>query len=195
MHFEVGRRPSPLYARLRRDLPEQIVLTHDGPRFFLYAVTLEELRAAREAIDRAGGAELFTVPPRIGHWEPQLLIWRQVDPPISEEEARAQSEHARAERRRRRSKRPAAVEPDTQRAVASVVGRLIRKSFEAEMLEVAAALDLHCEIVEHPHLLSTQVVFNLTGAPSDVHRFESTLRSRARATIRVDPGLIPYGGF
>lgn len=63
------------------------------------------------------------------------------------------------------------------------------------MLEAAASLDLRCEIVEHPHLLSTQILFNLTGTLGDIQKFEKCLHDRAQATIRVDPGLIPYGGF
>jgi len=74
-----------------------------------------------------------------------------------------------------------------------VTGKLIRKSFERQMLTFAQELGLQCAIVEHPHLLSTQVAFNVTGPSSGVDQFDRYLKSEAKATARLDPGLIPYG--
>lgn len=74
-----------------------------------------------------------------------------------------------------------------------VVGKLIRKSFERQMLSFAHGIDLQCAIVEHPHLLSTQVAFEVTGPHGSVDQFDRYLKSEAKATARLDPGLIPYG--
>ena len=89
-----------------------------------------------------------------------------------------------------------ATAPDEEsetRTVMCVTGKLIRKSFERQMLAFAQELGLQCAIVEHPHLLSTQVAFNVTGPSSSVEQFDRYLKSEAKATTRLDPGLIPYG--
>ena len=68
-----------------------------------------------------------------------------------------------------------------------VTGKLIRKSLEHQMVAFAQELGLQCAIVEHPHLLSTQVAFNVTGPSSSIEQFDRYLKSEARATIRLDP--------
>jgi hypothetical protein len=58
------------------------------------------------------------------------------------------------------------------------------------MLEYAKSLGLECVIVEHPHLLSTQVAFRVTGPTSDVEEFVSYVDVQANAGTRMDLGLI-----
>jgi hypothetical protein len=74
-----------------------------------------------------------------------------------------------------------------------VIGKVIRKSFEAQMVAFAQDLGLKCDTVEHPHLLSTQVVFNVTGPTSVVDEFQTYLKNEARFSSRLDPGLVPFG--
>jgi hypothetical protein len=194
LEFElaVGAHPDRLYARLRDSLGDEVVLTHNGARFFAYAAADEQLRSARGLIEVATWEHGLAKPPMISRWEPELVIWRQIDPPITDQQARAQSRRAAAERERERGQES---RPSTQRTVAALVGKPARKSFEAEMAQLAASLGLGCEIVEHPHLLRTQVLFNLAGARRDIRLFESQLGSAARATMRIDPGLIPSEGL
>lgn len=193
LEFElaVGSHSDRLYGGLRDDLGDEIVLTHNGARFFAYSATDEQLRSARALVDVATWEHGLAKPPMISRWEPELLIWRQIDPPISDQQARAQSRRAAAERERERAQEPRLKGPSIERTVAAVVGKPVRKSFEAEMLQLARSLGLGCEIVEHPHLLTTQVLFNLTGERRDMQLFESQLDRAARAKMRIDPGLIP----
>jgi hypothetical protein len=193
LEFElaVGSHPDRLYGRLRDSLEDEIVLTHKGARFYAYAASEQQLRSARAFVDVVTYEHGLARPAKISGWEPELLIWRQIDPPISDQEARAQSRRAAAEREREPESRLNG--PSAQRTVAALVGGPLRQPFEAEMLQLAASLGLGCEIVEHPHLLTTQVLFNLMGARRDIQSFESQLNRVARATMRVDPGLIPPG--
>lgn len=101
----------------------------------------------------------------------------------------------RAHREREVARRSRGQGAATERAVACVVRRMIRASFESTMLLVAESLDLRCRIAEHPHLLSTQVVFHVSGSLADVQRFEVKLHEGARASMHIDPGLIPYGAY
>jgi hypothetical protein len=43
-------------------------------------------------------------------------------------------------------------------------GELVRATFDQSMLEWAQKLGLRCELVEHPHLLATQVAGLEAGA-------------------------------
>jgi hypothetical protein len=58
------------------------------------------------------------------------------------------------------------------------------------MLEYAKNLGLECVVVEHPHLLSTQVAFRVTGPTSDVEQFVTYVNIEASAGTRMDLGLI-----
>jgi hypothetical protein len=194
LEFElaVGSHPDRLYARLRDSLGDEIVLTHNSALFLAYAATERQLRNARAFVDVVTYEHGLAKPSKVGRWEPELLIWRQIDPPISDQEARSQSRRAATERERAQQPRPKG--SSTQLTVGALLGDPVREPFEAEMRQLAASLGLGCEIVEHPHLLSTQVLFNLTGPGREIKFFESQLDHVARATMRIDPGLIPSGG-
>jgi hypothetical protein len=165
-------------------LGEDVVLTHDGNTLFAYAMTPESLHGARERIattlDRAGLKGAM----RISHWDASTLHWQQTDPPLSEHELR--QEQAEIEETRRR-------EGTVTRTVVCTIGRLIRKSFERQMVSFAQGDGLRCEVVEHPHLFSTQVAFELTGAPAHVEEFATYMREQAQTTTRVDLGSVPFG--
>jgi hypothetical protein len=66
----------------------------------------------------------------------------------------------------------------------------VRKSFEHQMLEYAKTLGLECTIVEHPHLLSTQVAFRATGPTAEVEQFVGYVNVEAKAGTRMDLGLV-----
>ena len=173
----------------RASLGDEVVLTHDGSTLFAYAMTEQALRQAREATEAVLGQDGRTGTIRLSHWDEGARQWLQTDPPIDEppierEEGQSytgQSRHPRSSGRQE------------TRTVACVIGKLIRKPFEQQMLSYAADLGLRCEIVEHPHLLSTQVAFSVTGSRSNVDAFAKYLRSEAKATTRLDPGLVPFG--
>jgi hypothetical protein len=170
----------------RSTLSEDVVLTHDGSKFFAYAPSETSIDGARDAIESVLRNEQRQATIRLSHWDEDLRTWHQIDPPLTpteEEQARLSAEeHIREESAE-------AAKPET-RTVVSVVGKLVRKSFEHQMLEYAKSRGLECVIVEHPHLLSTQVAFRVTGPTSDVEEFVAYVNIQASAGTRMDLGLI-----
>jgi hypothetical protein len=170
----------------RSTLSEDVVLTHDGSKFFAYAPSETSIDGARDAIESVLRNEHRQATIRLSHWDDDLRTWHQIDPPLTP----AQEEHARLSAEEHiREESAEAAKPET-RTVVSVVGKLVRKSFEHQMLEYAKSLGLECVIVEHPHLLSTQVAFRVTGPTSDVEAFVAYVNVQASAGTRMDLGLI-----
>ena len=54
------------------------------------------------------------------------------------------------------------------------------------MLDWASTLGLQCEIIEHPHLLTTQVAFSVTGPRRKIDEFAEGLRAEEVATMRAE---------
>jgi hypothetical protein len=169
-------------------LGDDVVVTHDNGRIFVYAASKGSLDAARVVLASALPDSHGRACVRASHWDEQLRIWRQIEPPLTYEEEQAMTTAVEAEVERR-----VANEPSESRTVMAVTGRLIRKQFERQMIGYAQGIGLECEVVEHPHLLSTQIAFTVTGAHNDVAAFARYLKSEAQASSRIDPGLIPYG--
>ena len=170
----------------RGALSEDVVLTHDGSRFFAYAPSEASIDGARNAIESVLRNEQRKATLRVSHWDEDLRAWHQIDPPLTaaeERQARALAEEHISEASAEAAK------PET-RTVVCVIGKLVRRSFEHQMLEYAKSLGLECDLVEHPHLLSTQVAFRVTGPTSDVDQFAGFLNVEARAGTRMDLGLI-----
>jgi hypothetical protein len=169
-------------------LGDDVVLTHDGSTLFAYSAGEDPLKHTRSSIEALLNHEGLTAQIRVCHWDDVTRRWQQIEPPLTaEEEAQVQ-----VARQQDADGDGADGQPET-RAVACTIGKLIRKSFEQQMLNFAQSIGLQCAIVEHPHLLSTQVAFNVTGPPSSVSEFERYLKSEARMTCRMDMGAIPFG--
>ncbi len=165
-------------------LPDDVVLSRDDNTLFVYAMHRESLASARAAVEQVLLRAGLTGTIAVSHWDPHALRWRQVDPPPPEAELRREQELLEAER--------SGADAATQTVVCTI-GRLIRKPFEQEVLSFAEQEGLRCELVEHPHLLSSQVVFTVTGEPERVEQFVRYVREDARSTTRIDPALIPFG--
>lgn len=157
---------------------DDVVLTHDGSTLFAYAASEDSLQAARKAIEAALTGDGPGAKIRASHWEQARMGWHQTDPPLAYSETDDPGHAGRNDA--------------TTRTLVCSVGKLIRPSFEQIMSEAAQDYRLKCEIIEHPHLLSTQVAFHLTGSQPGIDNFADCLKAEARATIRVDPGLIPF---
>jgi hypothetical protein len=170
----------------RASLGGDVVLTHDGSRFFAYAMSEQALQRARDATQPILHQQGLKGTIRLSHWDEDRREWRQTDPPLPEFPPEPEQTAPRW------ADSGSASRQET-RAIACTFGRLTRKPFEQQMVNYARELGLRCEIVEHPHLLSTQVAFNLTGSQSKIEAFAQYLRSEARATTRLDPGLVPFG--
>lgn len=175
-------RDKPFEQDARASLGDDVVLTHDGDTFFAYASSEQAIRRAREAIGSVLAREGRAGAIQLSHWDAPSRRWRQSEPPLSK--TQSESDEAAED---------IASDDTATRTVVCTIGRLIRKSFERQMVDLAKSLGLRCEFVEHPHLLSTQVAFNVTGRQESIAEFDRYLKSEARATTHVDPGLVPFG--
>jgi hypothetical protein len=153
---------------------DDVVVTHDGQRLFVYANAEAALSAARQAIESACQRRGLRTTIVVSHWDRELDRWRRVDPPETPSEAAA----ARAADREGET-------VETQTVVCNA-GRTLRASLEQAMRDRAAELGLECELVEHRHLLTTQVAFTITGPRHKIDEFRSALEADAWASIRAD---------
>ncbi len=155
-------------------VPDDVVITHDGRRLFAYAATEAALTAARAAIEDALRRDGVGAGIRVSHWDDELGQWRQTDPPPSQEQRNAE----------RAADRDAEV-IETRTMVASA-GKWVRDSFEQTMLDWAAKLGLKCTLIEHPHLLTTQVGFTVTGPRRKIDEFAQGLKAEGAVTVRAE---------
>jgi hypothetical protein len=173
LHGFVERMRDPaVLEEVRAAVPEDVVITHDGSRLFAYAAgrrTIEDARAAIEVVLVRDGlhAELA-----LSHFSTDLDEW--VDPDVPPP-AGAPSQASGPSRGEVRS-----------RTLVASAGKMIREDFEQSMRAWADQLGLRCEIVEHPHLLSTQVAFTVTGPPRKLDEFAAALAAEERQTIRTE---------
>jgi hypothetical protein len=158
--------------------PHDVVITHDGKLLFVYAASEPALTAARAALEAVLQTDAVAATISVSHWDDQLDDWRQTDPPLSESERQALETADRA---------AAAIE--TRSLVASV-GREIRTEFERSLQSAASELGIECELAEHPHLLTTQVAFTVTGPRRKVDEFVAGLHAEEHATIRTEYGVM-----
>ena len=151
------------------------VFTHDGKTFFAYAGSKASLDRARAAIEQGMRATRATGGIVTSRWDQGISEWRQVDPPPT---ADAGCEVARAR---------SSADADQPEACTTVcdIGKAIRKPFEEQASVFAQNLGLEYSIEEHPHLLSTQVAFTVSGSQKSVSAFVSYLKNEARTSARV----------
>jgi hypothetical protein len=163
--------------------PEDVVITHDGNTLFAYAADRELLSQARQAIEAAFAKDGVSASFLECRWDEELDDWRQVDPPPTDAAVRA----ADAQRRDGET-------VETRTLVASS-GKWIRAELEQSMLDWAEKLGIECTIVEHPHLLTTQVGFTVTGPRHKLQQFSEGLGAGERTSIRAENWLNAAGGF
>jgi hypothetical protein len=160
-------------------VPADVVVTHDGETLFAYAADADTLASARRAIEQAlSESEDAPAHVSVSHWDDALDRWRQVDPPPSD-----------AQRARQEAADRDALALQRQTFVANV-GREIRGEFEQSLERWANELGVECEVVEHAHLLSTQVAFNVRGPRRKVEEFVTGLQAEERATMRAELGVM-----
>jgi hypothetical protein len=156
------------------ELPRDVVVTHDGKTLFAYAASEASLKAARSAIQlHAPQSSIVT-----SHWDEQLDQWLQVDPALTGP-ARQREE---------------AVEQDAERVetrtLVTSAGKLIRAEVEASMQQWAQKLRLRVSIQEHRHLLTYQVLFEVTGPKRKIDEFAAGLNAEEHATMRAERMLM-----
>jgi hypothetical protein len=167
-----------LVEEIEAELPHDVVVTHDGNLLFAYAASEEEIRAAREVIERVLERDGVSARIVVSHWDEELDEWVQVDPPPSPEEVRREQAAERD-----------AETVETRTLVASA-GKLVRPHFERSLSDWAQKLGLECTITEHPHLLTTQVLFTCTGPRRKIDEFERALKAEGTTTLRSDATLM-----
>jgi hypothetical protein len=187
--------PAGLQARLRDArhfehelkplVGEDIVLSYDDDTLFAYANTQEAINETRRAIEHQLASDGLSTALQIAHWDEDLGAWHQVDPPLDESGLAGES--------RERDEHRAAADGDARvetRTVAITSGRMVRKWFETTVADEARALGVGLSIVEHPHLLTTQIAFTLTGPSDKVDAVIADLRDRAGAATRLETGYL-----
>jgi hypothetical protein len=69
-------------------------------------------------------------------------------------------------------------------------GKLIRAEVEQTMRGWAEKLGLKCDVIEHPHLLTTQVAFTVNGPKRKIDEFAEGLRAEELATMRTERAVM-----
>jgi hypothetical protein len=160
--------------RIGSGLPHDVVVTHDAAVMFAYAATRPSLDAARSAIETALQEEGRTAKLSVSHWDERSDEWRQVDPPLTDVQQRAEDAVERDQ------------EQQESRTLVISSGKMIRAEVEQTMRDCAAGLGIECEVIEHPHLLTTQVAFTVTGSRRKLDEFAEALRAEELATMRTE---------
>jgi hypothetical protein len=155
-----------------------VAITHDGSVLWAYAASSEALGAARRAIEQVLRDDGLTGDITVSHWDESVDDWLQVDPPL---EGRAAAHEQAAERQ--------AQTPESRTMVISS-GKMIRAEVEQTMREWASKLGLDCEVIEHPHLLTAQVAFTVTGPKGKIDEFAKGLRAEELATMRSERAVM-----
>jgi hypothetical protein len=175
----IGRLRGPdLVEEVEAKVPRDVVITHDGKLLFAYAADQAALSAARGTIEAVLAADGVRASVRVSHWDDEREKWCQIDPPLT---AAEQQSEAAAERH--------ANAVETRTLVVSS-GKMIRAEFEQSMREWAEKLQLQCAIVEHPHLLTTQLAFTVTGPKHKIDEFSRGLAAGEWATIRTETAVM-----
>jgi hypothetical protein len=170
LHAFVERMRDPAVLReARAAVAEDVVITHDGSRLFAYAAGRGTIEGARAAIESVLEKDGMPATLSLSHFSEQLDEW--VDP----------DDHTPAASERE----TAALAPESRTLVA-LAGKEIREEFEQSMRAWADRLGLRLEIVEHPHLLDSQVAFTVSGPARKVDEFAAGLTAEERQTIRTE---------
>lgn len=157
---------------LAKQVSADVVVTHDGDRLFAYAASRDAVHAAKRVLEHTLRSEGVAAEVVLASWDDAVDEWRQVDPPPATRRTEQAIERSQAA-------------PDSRTLVVNV-GKLIRGEVEQTMRDWAERLGLKCELVEHPHLLDTQVAFTVSGPRRKLDEFAAGLRAEELATIRTE---------
>jgi hypothetical protein len=171
------RGPS-IAGEVGESVPHDVAITHDGSLLFAYAPTESALTTARRAIEAVLRRDGIGANVSVSHWDDRFDEWLQVDPPLTGEAKRAEE-----------AKEHDAEQIESRTMVASA-GNLIRAEVEQTMREAADRLGLRCELIEHPHLLRTQIAFTVTGPRRKIDEFSQDLIAEGWATIRAEMSVL-----
>lgn len=114
----------------------------------------------------------------MSHWGDERDAWRQTDPPLTDREKRIEDVAERG------------AETMETRTIVVTSSKLIRNELEQSMLDWANKLGIECRTIEHPHLLTTQVGFIVTGPKHLLDEFSQGLNAEEWATIRTETSVM-----
>jgi hypothetical protein len=179
LHRLLGRLRGPdVVKEIEAAVPHDVVITHDGRLLFAYAASEAGIGAARSAIENVLRNDGIEAKLRVSHWDDMFDTWRQTDPPATaQEQAAGQAAERDAE----------AIET---RTLVATSGRFNRGEFEQTMSEWADKLGLECKIVEHPHLVTTQIAFTVTGPRRKIDEFSQGLIAEGWAYVRTENAVM-----
>jgi hypothetical protein len=171
----LGRLRGPhVISDVKAAVAPDVVITHHENTMFAYAASESALAQARSAIEAALQSDGVQASIVLSRWDEQFDRWLQTDPPPTAEEALSEQ---RAEREE--------MTVETRTLVASL-GKMIRPEVEQTMTAWAQKLGLQIELIEHPHLLTSQVAFTVTGPKHEIDEFRRALNEEERQTIRAE---------
>jgi hypothetical protein len=166
----------------------EVVLSYDDDTLFAYANTQQAIMAARTAIEHQLASDGLGASLIVSHWDGELGEfgdWHQVDPPLD-----GYGREREALEREERTADAARDERVETRTVAITSGRMVRNWFETTVADEAREAGVELSIVEHPHLLTTQIAFTLTGPTSKVDGVIEDLRNRAGQATRLETAYL-----
>jgi hypothetical protein len=160
------------------EVPHDVAITHDGNLLFAYAASRASLTTGRRAIEAVLRRDGVRADVYVSHWDERFDEWLQVEPPLAGEAKRTEEAAERD------------AETVESRTMVASTGKLIRAEVEQTMRECAEKLGLKCEVIEHPHLLTTQVAFTVIGSKRKVDEFADGLRAEELATMRTERAVM-----
>ncbi|HEY1777756.1 MAG TPA: hypothetical protein VGG41_16490 [Solirubrobacteraceae bacterium] len=174
-HFE--RELEPLVA-------QDVVLSYNEDTLFAYANTEDAIREVRRAVEHQLASESISAKIVVSHWDDDLGEvgdWHQVDPPedssIAALEEDERHEHELAQQRAERV---------VTRTFVVKSGRLMHDYFEGTAQAEAKEAGVELSFTEHPHLLTTQIAFTVTGPGAKVDDVIGDMKARAGALTRFE---------
>ncbi len=145
-------------------LPSGAVLSRRDDALFVYASSRSGIDDARLAIERVARAAGLSADVRVGRWDEGLREWRQVDPPLADEQDALDDARAREANRRE------------TRELACLVGRLDRPLVEGPLRDFAQRRGLDCTVEAKRYLLSVRLTFSVTGPAYKLDEFADQVR-------------------
>ena len=184
--------PSALHARLRgahhfeRELDpliaDDVVLSYDDDTVFAYANSSASIEEVRHAVQRQLAQDGLTAETHVAHWDDGSGTWL----------APGEAPPHRASPVGDASSEPPADGPIVTRTYVETSGKLVRNYFENVVAGEAKSRGVKLSIVEHPHLLTTQLAFKLTGPYSAVQAVIDAIQSDAgTVTLFESANLTP----
>ncbi len=179
LHRLVGRLRGPdVVKEIEAAVPDDVVVTHDGRLLFAYAASQAGLTMARGALEEVLRRDGIEASLRVSHWDDELDAWHQTDPPPTAQEKLADEAVYRD------------ADAIETRTLVATSGRLNRGDFEQTMSAWADKLGLECKIIEHPHLITTQVAFTVTGPKRKIDEFSQGLIAEGWAYVRTENAVM-----